>query len=114
MKKRILGLVVMSIMTLSSLPAFAGVATEGGTWDYGVSSNVWSTYNHPKEIHGSSVRNGDGQTDYDYNEPATTPAESSIYATKHNNKAYYNKGYRDPKSRQALVDMPQHEVSLDQ
>jgi len=61
----LLAVVCLSMGTL--VAAATTVSVGGGTWSYGVGSTVWSNYHHPSKIHGSSVVNGNGVTDTDYN-----------------------------------------------
>lgn len=92
-KKR-LALLTVGLATVSSLTAFAGEVVEGGTWDHGVSSTVWSQYLHNSKEHGSSAMNGDGNMDKDYNVRPGRASYASVKATKHGNKAYYCIGHR--------------------
>lgn len=73
-----------------AVPANAVVTTcpgVGGTWDYGVSSIVWSNFYHGSYLHRSTAGNSLG----DWRSPNTQPgywSKVSVGATAFNNRAY--------------------------
>ena len=83
-------------LTMGTVFASAtSISVEGGTWSYGVGNTVWSKYYHPKKIHGSSVINGNGFTDTDYNRKAGETSSASLQAVNGvTDHAYYCIGKR--------------------
>ena len=89
----LLAVVCLSMGTL--VAAATTFSVGGGTWSYGVGSTVWSNYHHPSKIHGSSVVNGNGVTDTDYNrQPGETSHASATAVDGKTDHAYYCIGQR--------------------
>lgn len=94
--KKVMATVAVAALAFAPMIASATtVSVSGGTWSYGVGSTVWSKYLHPSKIHGSSVVNGNGITDTDYNVAAGKTSSASTTAVSNKvDHAYYCVGAR--------------------
>lgn len=72
------GLGALVLVAGAAVPALAAVTYPGGgTWSYGVNSEVYSNYHHPTARHKSSVINGYGE----YKTAACTNGGTWTYAS---------------------------------
>ncbi len=84
---------MLSLIVAST--AFAALAIDGGTWDYGYKNyymTVYSNYYHPTLLHGSSVKGA--WFDSDYNVPRGLISSASADAAFSGNHCYYTVGAR--------------------
>lgn len=94
LKKRIAMCLTVATMLTGAVGVANAVSVEGGEWNYGVNSVVFSNYYHPSQIHGSSVINGDGLKVTDYNKAAGKTSYASAKAARSGNQAFYCIGRR--------------------
>ncbi len=97
----------MTLTFFTGATAFASLKIDGGTWDYGYKNlhfTIYSKYNHPTQIHGSSV---DGAFfDSDYNVKKGKWSSASTDAALSGNHCYYCLGKRSAVNGVELPDVP--------
>ncbi|EJR29618.1 lactococcin 972 family bacteriocin [Bacillus mycoides] len=62
---------------------------DGGKWDHGVTTKLWSNYWHPSKYHRSSVQNGSSKLYRSETEPPDEWSYISIAASGSGNKAWW-------------------------
>ncbi|MCR6514421.1 MAG: lactococcin 972 family bacteriocin [Clostridium sp.] len=94
MKQKFIAIALMSILAVGTVTGLAKtVQVGGGTWNYGTGSGrVYSEYYHASEIHGSSVVNGNGVKDTDYNRAKGQWSDASTSSTWKVDNSYYHVG----------------------
>ena len=92
--RMITGSIVSGALLIGALvgaaPANATTAAvEGGTWNYGVSSGVFSNYYNPTRLHRATSCNGNGACARSADTRGGNWANSQIAKTSSGNGAYY-------------------------